>query len=793
MTQLVKIIIAVIGILALYGLWTLVMSVALDYLRQNAPARRVRARDLAERAVTQHQHLAGANRYFNNATQTLDAPYASLVNQARELAKSGYEVAGRAVKSADMASRFNWPQNPRFYRFMVVPPLLEVVARFRHALVIRRVEGQLVSLQDVRRQLAAIDAEIAAQGQQLKNSFDALRKQANELETRRQSLVSPSQPLVIEGVSLAGVFSSLDMINNRLLANDNLPRQNVIEAYRWLIELREIVNEVEQKMRQRPSPELDATFALQVALRYFSRLEQALAASVKLYGPFPNLSAQLPDFQKKLDEINAVKQSRDYQIASGQAQTLTTSIQAQLETLEQLRLLRASASEMYSQAQYLTADYEAKLAATRLTYEMDVSDPLLQDAGRFVHELDDLRLSEDLVNLGKAGELKHEFDVKMGLVENVHKAFELNATAYADMISRLNRASVNEQCSRAVQQAEALAMSHVVYSQSCPPDALQAQSARLQAEWLAVADHLEKPKQSQLESLLKTLAYPLRLQAELTAANEAVAASLAQKEADHRAALASMREIDTLLPECKVLAQNWDQPSIATSASYQARRDELSRELGRPETDKLDYTTLRQHVEALQSDLHGFIKAYADRVADLQQRIATLHERFEPVVLQLQDLQSSVAPDLQVDRRFSNDIQAWQTSSSALTSDAPLRELQATCDAGNRLLVDSLSYTQRLKLDRDSFIQFHKHVDEHAVRVRDQIAKAAESWRKTQTDGMSDRPDRVAPIRLQLDKASAMLARLNEPSAKYTLANGLADLKLADSQLDYADLMLVHV
>jgi hypothetical protein len=785
MTEFGKIIIIVVGILAIYGMWTLVMYLALQYAHRNVASWRTKARELAELAVTWQQHLAGANHYFNSATQIDAAPYANPVGRARKIVKYGYDLAGQAVKAADRCSRREIKQNPPSNRYFIVPPLLEIIIWSRHAIEIRRVTAQLVRVKKMRQELAAIDSEIAVLGHEQKRLFEELRMRAAELEAQRKNLAGPNNPLITEGVSLAGATTLLDMVMDGMLSADDPPRQNVVDAYRWYVELQQILNEVDKKMRRRPSPAQDANYALQVALRHYSRFEQALAVDSKQYGPFPQLSTKALALKKQLGQVSGMLQAQKYQPALEQVQQLLIEIQAQHNTREQIKLWRGKASELYAQAYGIIAGYETELASAHQTYEMDISDLLMESARLLLRSLDDLRLSEDLVQLTEINQIKRNFDLGIVEIEGARKSFTERAVAIAQLQAKINQTTVDEVCKRAV----ALSASHPTFSQPISPDVLTTLRASVLAEWRVFAVQLTRPKQGQLESLAKLMEHPLQLQTQLSEYCDDAARSLAQTEIDRQAAQTTLRQIDDLMPECANAAEGWDASTLATMAGFRVHRDEQARELARPEGDRLDYTALKGEAAGALEQMRSFVTSYADQRADLLKQMGALRQLFEGVKGELKELITTGLLDLQVDGRFHYDIQAWIIAFQDQASDVLLREVQLRLDSGNRLMAETRNYIMRLKQDRDVFLAEQKRVEDHAAVVSKQVDDAIQIGRGTYSDDTKDQPDRIAPIRLQVDKANATLARLSPSAQRFTLANGRADLKLVDSLLEYAGLM----
>ena len=173
--------------------------------------------------------------------------------------------------------------------------------------------------------------------------------------------------------------------------------------------------------------------------------------------------------------------------------------------------------------------------------------------------------------------------------------------------------------------------------------------------------------------------------------------------------------------------------------------------------------------------------------------MSLLRQSFEDIKTGLRELATVGTLDLQVDGRYHNDIQAWIIAFQDQAANAPLREMQSRFDAGSRLLTETRTYIARMKQDRDGFLAEQKRIEDHAASVRKQLDDAIQSGRGLHADDAKDQPDRIAPIRLQVDKANATLARLSPSAPRYTMANGRADLKLVNSLLDYAELMMQNL
>ncbi len=793
MTELEKIIIIVVGILAIYGLWTLVMYFALQYAHKYVAAWRKEARELAETAVTWQQTVASMKRYYDRTELAGEPPYKNPIDRARRIVKHACDLAGKTAKTADQCSRRDIQKKPARNRYFIVPPLLEIIGWIRHAIEIKRVANNLDEVSTANQKILVINSEIAVLGRQQKRLIEEMRTRASELEARRKSQTSPRNPLITEGTSLADAITSLEMVMDVLLAADDPSRQNVVDAHRWYIELKGILDEVDKKMQQRPSPAQDANYALQVALRLYTRFEQALAADSKKHGAFPQLSTKALALKKQLNQIEKMLKARKVQPALDQAQLLPIEIQAQHNTLEQIKLWRGKASDIYAQAYGILVSYETELAAARQTYEMDVSDSLMESARKLLRKLDDLRLSEDLMELTEANQIKRDFDVKLIEVEAARNSFTARAAAFAALQAKINPVSVDGASKRAVDLAVALATIHPSYSQPISPDVISTQRAGVLAEWRLFAVQLTRPKQSQLGALAGLMEHSLQSQTLLIQYCDKVAGALAQKDADRQVAQATLSQIDDLMSACVSAAEGWDASMLATVAGFQARRDGLARELARPEGDRVNYAALKSEAGGALDQMRGFVTGYKDQRADLLKQMGALRQSFDGVKTELKELAATGTLDLQVDGRFHNDMQAWISVFMDQATDAPLREAQSRLDAGNRLMAETRNYLLRLKQDRDGFLAEQKRVEEHAASMRKQIDDAIQSGRGAHADDAKGQPDRIAPIRLQMDKANAMLARLSPSAPRFTLANGRADLKLVDSLIDYAGLMLQNL
>ncbi len=791
MTDLLKILIIIIGILAFYGLWTLVMALALRYARKSAPRWRQEARELAELAVKWQQHLAGANRYFNSPTQVDSPPYADPVGRARRAVKAGFEQADLAVKIADRCARREVRQRPRNDVYLILPPLFELSKWIHHAGEIRRVAGLLDRVRKARQTLANIDGEIAVLGRQYKRAFEELRNRASELETQRKKAATSSNPLITECVSLAGAETSLHMVADSLLAADDPPRANVVEAHRWYVEIRQILDEVQVKLHQRPSPAQDANYALQIALRQYAHFEQALAAEARAQGPFPILAAQALDARKQLSQISALLQSQKYAPALDQAQQLPIAIQGMHNTLDQVKLWRGKAADLYGQAGTTLTGIETEHAALTQTYEMDVSEPLVQVARKLVRSLDDLRVSEDLGKLSEVNQLKRDFDLKVIQITQARRELAPHAQEYEAERALVNEATVSAAAARADELSAQLAASHPDYSQQLAPDVLSTLRSHLQSEWRLIAVQMEHPKESQLASLLRALQQPARRLAQLKQTCEQAAEIMALKEIDRQCAVSYLQQIDQLLPLCAQAAQNWDAPALAAVAGMQTRRDELAQQVNQPPSTRPDYSALQIEANLALVRLKDFASRYTSELNIALKEIAALRGTLDGLARSLREMSSNSAPDLQVDPQVANNVQRWVTSVGALPPNTPLRDVQGTLDTGVKLLKTTRAYVDRINQDQEAFTAEQKRVLEHARSVKERLEQAVQSGRGVHADDDRQRPDRIAPIRQQIEKADATLARMN--AVRMSLANGRADLQLADSLLDYAELMLQNL
>ncbi|MCL4504844.1 MAG: hypothetical protein M1140_02315 [Chloroflexi bacterium] len=791
MTDLEKIIIIFIGILAFYVLWTLVMWAALRYAHKSEARWRQEARELAELAVTWQQHLAGANRYFNSATQIDSPPYADPVARARKTVKTGYEQAGQAVAMADHCSRREIRQRQPSDVFLILPPLSELSKWIHHAADIRRVASLLGQVRKARLTLAAIDSEIAVLGRQQKRVFEELRSRAAELESQRQKAAGSANPLITEGVSLAGAATSLDMVMETLLASDDPPRQNVVDAYRWYVEIKQILDEVDNKLRQRPSTAQDANYALQIALRQYARFEQALAGESRAQGPFPALASRALEARKQLGEVSALLQARKYPQALEQAQQLPISIQALHNTLDQVKLWRSKAADLYNQAYGLLASYETEHVALSRAFEMDISEPLMQAARSLVRNLDDLRVSEDLAMLSEANQLKRDFDLKIIQITQAQRELARTAQTYDANHALVNPLTIDAAARRADDLADQLAASHAAYQQQLAPDVLATLRSHLQSEWRLIAVQVNHPRESQLETLQKLLERPVQLLTQLNQACDQAEQILALKAVDRQCAQTYLRQIDQLMPECAQTAQNWDAPALAAVAGFQAQRDELAHRNDQPPTARPDYSTLQIEANLTLVRMRDFISRYKSDVNSAIKEIASLRGTLDGLARGLREMGGNGTRDLLVDPQFAANIQRWINGISQLPAGALLREYQAALDSGVKLLKTTRTYMDRLNQERDAFLAEQKRVQEHAQAVKERLEQAVQTGRAVHADDDRQRPDRIAPIRQQIEKADATLVKLN--AARTSLSNGRADLQLADSLLDYAELMLQNL
>ena len=784
-----NIIMIILGILAFYGLWTLALYFALQVAHKSATAWRKQARDLAEMAVTRQQQLAGANRYFNSATQIDAAPYANLVIRARKIVKAGYELAGVSMKTADRYCRSEIkPTSPK-HLFFIAPPTIELIKWLQYAAALRKVTTALAEVQKIRQDLATIDSEIAVMGRRQKRQFEEMRARAAELEAQRKGLASPANPMITEGVSLAGAMSSLDLVFEGLLADDDPPRQNVVDAYRWQVEINQILNEVDKKMHRRPSAAQDANYALQVALRQHGRLEQALSSDAKQYGPFPQLSTKALALRKQLGQVSNLLQARSFQSALDQAQQLPIEIQALHNTLEQVKVWRGKVSDQYAQAYGIIIDYESRLSVVRQGCDMDISDPIMESARQFLRQLDDLRLSEDLAALSEANQIKRDFDLKVADIERAFVSFAEQYAGFNALSATINQTTVDDICKRSADLATALASIHPAYIDPISPDVVSIQRTGLLAQWRLLAVQLARPRQSQLEALIKMMAQPILLQSQLVHYADAISKAVAQKESDCLQAQTMVRQMDELIPTCFTIADDLDTAQVATAADFQARRDELAQSLSQPDNERVDYPAIKAAASSALEQMRAFVDGYNDQKATVVRQATALRQTLSTVATELRELATNGALDLQVDSRFQSDIQAWTNTLQSQMSNALVRHWQSHCEAGRRLIADTNNYIARLKHARDSFVAEQKRVEDHAAAARALLDGAIQPGRGTHADDAKDQPDRIAPIKQQLDKATATLARLSVPAPRYSLANGRADLKLANSLLDYAELM----